>query len=50
MSEQEFELYLSLLGRLLRLEPAQREHIADALRDHFAERLHELMHSGHSRP
>jgi hypothetical protein len=50
MSEQEFELYLSLLGRLLRLDAAQREQIADELRDHFEERLEELMLLGHSRP
>jgi hypothetical protein len=50
MSEQEFELYLSLLGRLLRLDPAQREQIADELRDHFEERLDELVRLGHSRP
>ena len=50
MSEQEFELYLSLLGRMLRLDSAQREQIADELRDHFEERLDELIRLGHSRP
>jgi hypothetical protein len=49
MSEREFELYVSLLGRLLRLAPAQREQIADELRDHFEERLEELMRLGRSR-
>jgi hypothetical protein len=37
MSEREFELYLSLLSRFLRLNPNQREEIADELRDHLAE-------------
>jgi hypothetical protein len=46
MPEQEFELYLSLLSRFLRLRPGQRAEIADELRDHLAERLQELTASG----
>jgi hypothetical protein len=46
MSEQEFELYLKLLSRCLGLTAAQREQIADELRDHLQERLEELAHSG----
>src|SRR5688572_1710080 len=49
MPEQEFELYLSMLARFLRLDPAQREHIADELRDHFEERFEELLAAGHTR-
>jgi hypothetical protein len=46
MSEQEFELYLKLLSRCLGLTAAQREQIADELRDHLQERLEELAQSG----
>ncbi|HEY1602855.1 MAG TPA: efflux RND transporter periplasmic adaptor subunit [Pirellulales bacterium] len=49
MSEQEFELYLKLLARCLRLTPGQRDQIADELRDHLQERLEELVRSGLSR-
>ncbi len=49
MSEKEFELYLSLLGRFLRLSPSQRLEIADELRDHLEERLEELIAEGLSR-
>jgi hypothetical protein len=49
MSEREFELYLSLLSRFLRLNPNQRKEIADELRDHLAERLEELTAEGLSR-
>ncbi len=49
MPEQEFEIYLSLLGRLLRLSPAQKAAISDELRDHLEQRLAELMQSGLSR-
>src|ERR1700722_3573327 len=49
MSEQEFELYLKLLSRCLSLTPAQREQIADELRDHLEERLDELARAGVSR-
>ncbi len=46
MSEQEFELYLSLLSRFLKLSPRQRTEIADELRDHLAARLEELAADG----
>lgn len=46
MPEQEFELYLSLLGRFLRLNAGQREEIADELRDHLEERFEELARAG----
>ena len=46
MPEREFELYLSLLSRFLRLRPGQRAEIADELRDHLDERLQELTAAG----
>jgi hypothetical protein len=46
MSEQEFELYLKLLAKCLRLTSGQREEIADELRDHLEERLEELAKAG----
>src|SRR5579872_4773066 len=46
MAEQDFELYLSLLSRFLRLKSAQRQEIADELRDHLEERLDELTARG----
>jgi hypothetical protein len=49
MPETEFELYLSLLSRFLRLKPAQRGEIADELRDHLEARLEELSAQGLSR-
>lgn len=49
MSESEFELYLQLLGKFLRLRPGQRVEIADELRDHLEARLEELSRSGLSR-
>ena len=49
MSEEEFESYLGLLGRFLRLSESQRETIARELRDHMEDRLEELMERGHSR-
>ncbi|MEX2286098.1 MAG: permease prefix domain 1-containing protein [Planctomycetaceae bacterium] len=49
MSEKEFELYLSLLSRFLRLKSTQRGEIADELRDHLEARLEELSRSGLSR-
>jgi hypothetical protein len=49
MPEREFELYLDLLGRLLRLRPEQRAEIADELRDHLEARLDELTAAGLSR-
>jgi hypothetical protein len=46
MSEREFETYLTLLCRLLRLDADQREAIAGELRDHLEERLTELKSLG----
>jgi hypothetical protein len=46
MSEQEFELYLKLRAKCLRLTSGQREQIADELRDHLEERLAELARAG----
>jgi hypothetical protein len=46
MSDREFENYLTLIGRLLRLSPAQREAIGEELRDHFESRLAELLERG----
>jgi len=47
--EQDFELYLSLLSRFLRLKSTQRGEIADELRDHLEARLEELAAKGMSR-
>lgn len=49
MSDHEFEIYLSLLGRLLRLKTDQLAEIADELRDHLQLRLEELTRQGLSR-
>jgi hypothetical protein len=49
MSEREFELYLSVLSRLLRLSPAQRAEIADELRDDLESRFQDLCQQGHDR-
>src|SRR5260221_7993869 len=49
MPEQDFELYLSLLSRFLRLKTAQRGEIADEMRDHLEARLEELTARGLSR-
>lgn len=49
MPENEFELYLELLGKFLRLRPQQRTEIADELRDHLEVRLEELARGGMSR-
>jgi type II secretory pathway component GspD/PulD (secretin) len=46
MPEKEFELYLSLLGKLLRLSPQQKTSIEAELRDHFEERFEALVRSG----
>lgn len=46
MSDREFEIYLSLLSRFLRLKPEQRDEIADELRDHLQQRLDELTRAG----
>lgn len=49
MPEAEFELYLNMLSRLMRLTPEQRAAISDELRDHLEVRLAELVAAGHSR-
>lgn len=49
MPEKEFDLYLSLLARMLRLTEAQKASIADELSDHLEERFHELVEAGVSR-
>ena len=49
MSELQFELYLRLLGRFLRLTPGQQAEIADELRDHLDARLEELSRAGIAR-
>lgn len=46
MSQQEFDNYIALLGRALKLSPAQRDAIADELRDHMEQRLAELTERG----
>lgn len=46
MSEQEFESYLRLLCRFLRLSEGQREAIRCELRDHMEERLEDLLAGG----
>jgi len=46
VSEQEFETYLKLLGRLLRLSESQREEIAEEFRAHFDQRVEELVDQG----
>ncbi|MCA9040272.1 MAG: hypothetical protein KDA65_08005 [Planctomycetaceae bacterium] len=49
MPEHEFELYLSLLSKFLKLNPQQREEIAEELRGHLEMRLEDLAKEGHSR-
>ena len=49
MSEQEFDLYLRLMSRLLKLSQEQERAIADELRDHMEERFAELIRAGLTR-
>ncbi len=49
MSEREFENYLNLLGRLLKLSALQREQVAQELRDHMELRLDQLLAEGMSK-
>lgn len=49
MSEAEFDSYLSLLSKFLRLRSRQRAELADELRDHLEARLEELLAAGHTR-
>lgn len=46
MSEREFEAYLNLLARTLKLSEAQRARIAGELRDHLEARMEELTDAG----
>jgi len=46
MSQQEFDTYLSLLCRLLRIAPQQREQVAEEFRAHMEDRLEELLVRG----
>jgi hypothetical protein len=46
MPEKEFDLYLSLLSRLLRLSPEQKSAIDNELRDHLEARFEELVRRG----
>jgi hypothetical protein len=48
MPDHEFENYLTLISRFLRLSPAQRAAIGEELRDHFESRLTELINAGKS--
>src|SRR5690349_9486303 len=50
MSDHDFDIYLSLIAKLLKLSPAQRSAIADELRDHLEQRLEELLTDGLTRP
>jgi hypothetical protein len=49
MSQQEFDTYLSLLCRLLRIAPRQREQVAEEFRAHMEDRLEELLARGMDR-
>ncbi len=49
MSEADFDLYLTLLNRFMRLTPRQGEAIGDELRDHLESRLEDLARGGMSR-
>lgn len=46
MSQQEFDTYLALLCRLLRIAPQQREQVAEEFRAHMEDRLDELLAKG----
>ncbi|NQV26846.1 MAG: hypothetical protein HQ518_21050 [Rhodopirellula sp.] len=46
MPEHEFEIYLSVLSRLMKLDAQQKAAIADELSDHLEERFEELVRSG----
>jgi hypothetical protein len=49
MSEREFAAYLALLGKLLRLNPRQRDEISQELKDHMDDRLKDLLAAGYDR-
>ena len=46
MSQQEFENYLALLSRLLRIGPRERDRVAGEFRSHLEDRLDELLARG----
>jgi len=46
MPEHEFQIYLSVLSRLVKLDEQQKSAIADELSDHLEERFEELVRSG----
>ena len=46
MSNQEFENYITLMGKLLQLNPDQRDQIAGELQDHMQMRVAELESEG----
>ena len=46
MPEHEFEIYLSVLSRLMKLDEQQKSAIADELSDHLEQRFEELVRSG----
>jgi len=46
MSNEEFENYLALVSRLLRLSATQRDQIGEELRDHMESRVSELVELG----
>jgi hypothetical protein len=49
MSQQEFENYLALLTRLLRIDPRERQRVAEEFRSHMEDRLEELLARGLAR-
>ncbi len=46
VSQQEFDNYLALLARLLRIAPQQREQVAEEFRTHMEDRLDDLLSRG----
>jgi hypothetical protein len=46
MSQQEFENYLALLTRLLRISPRERDRVAGEFRSHMEDRLDDLLGRG----
>lgn len=46
MPEREFELYLNVLSRMLRMSPAQRDALSHELRDHLETRFEDLVRQG----
>ncbi len=46
MGLNDFETYLSLLGKLLRLSDQQRKSLTDELRDHLESRTEDLVAAG----